>query len=111
MRFASANLELAGSWVLADGAQFTGSPSALSLKKAIEIVRKDLLDVPGAPAVPAKVDGVSPLSRELEFLKQQGRVRPEFGPQNLANAFAYPGLKQVQADPKKFRLFTYDYAR
>lgn len=111
MRAASANVDRAGAWVLADGEAFTGKPSALSLRKAVEIARKDLLDVPGAPAVPTKVDGVSPLSRELEFLQQQGRIGPEFGGAQVASAFAYAGLKQVQAEPKRYRLFTYDYAQ
>jgi hypothetical protein len=79
------------------------------LPKVVEIVRKDLLDVPGAPAVPAKVDGVLPLSRELEFLQQQGRIGREFDLSKVADAFSYPALKQVQADPKKYRLHVYDY--
>lgn len=109
MRSASANVERAAQWVLADGTAFTGKPSALSLAKAVEIVRKDLLDVPGAPAVPSKVDGVLPLSRELEFLQQQGRIGTEFDISRVAQALGYEGLKQVQADPKKYRLHVYDY--
>lgn len=109
MRGASANVERAATWVLADGAAFTGKPSALPLAKAVEIVRKDLLEVPGAPAVPAKVDGVLPLSRELEFLQLQGRVGRDFGQSKVAEAFGYSALKQVQSDPKKYRLHVYDY--
>jgi ABC-type nitrate/sulfonate/bicarbonate transport system substrate-binding protein len=109
MRASQANVERAAAWVVADGVAFTGKPSALPLSKVVEIVRKDLLDVPGAQAVPSKVDGVLPLSRELEFLQQQGRIAREFDAAKVVEAFAYPALKQVQADPKKYRLHVYDY--
>lgn len=109
MRTASANVERAGGWVLGDGESFTAQPRAVSLAKAVEIARKDLLEVPGAPAVPAKVDGVPPLTREFEFLQQQGRIPAGVDADRVGQAFAYTGLKQVQADPKKYRLFAYDY--
>ena len=44
---------------------FTGKPPALPRPKVIDIARKDLLDVPGAPSIPAQVDGAPPLTREL----------------------------------------------
>lgn len=109
MRASSPNAERAGGWVLGDGEAFTAQPRSVSLAKAVEIARKDLLEVPGAPAVPAKVDGVPPLTREFEFLQQQGRIPAGVDANRVAQAFAYTGLKQVQADPKKFRLFVYDY--
>lgn len=109
MRAAHANLQRAGGWVLGDGESFTAQPRAVTLAKAVEIARKDLLDVPGAPAVPAKVDGVPPLTREFEFLQQQGRIPAGVDAGHVAKAFAYTGLKQVQADPKQYRLFAYDY--
>ena len=109
MRAAAANATQAAQWVIADGEAFTGKPSALPLAKAVEIVRKDLLDVPGAPTVPAKVDGMSPLIREFEFLQQMGRIGPDVSQERIQQAFGYTGLKQVQADPKKYRLFAFDY--
>jgi ABC-type taurine transport system substrate-binding protein len=109
MRAASANVERAGGWVLGDGESFTAQPRSVSLAKAVEIARKDLLEVPGAPAVPAKVDGMAPLTREFDFLQQQGRIPAGVGVDRVTQAFAYTGLKQVQADPKKYRLFVYDY--
>lgn len=109
MRAANANLERAATWVLADGVAFTGKPSSLTPTKAVDIVRKDLLDVPGAPAVPPKVDGELPLARELEFLQQQGRISRDFDLSKVRQALAYDALKRVQADPKKYRLHVYDY--
>ncbi len=109
MRAANANAELAGAWVMADGDAFTAAPRALSLAKVVEIVRKDLLEVPGAPAVPSKIDGEAPLMKEFEFLRQQGRIAAGMNADRIGHAFAYTGLKQVQADPKKYRLFVYGY--
>ncbi len=109
MRSSARNADQAGRWVLADGQAFMGAAPALPLAKAVEIVRNDLLDVPGAPAVPSKVDGLPPLQREFEFLQQQGRIAPTLGISLVTEAFAYGGLKAVQADPKKHRLFDYDY--
>ncbi len=109
MRAAKANLEQAGGWVLGDGESFTAQPRSISLAKALEIARKDLLEVPGAPATPAKVDGVAPLTREFEFLQQLQRLPPASDVEQVTQAFAYAGLKQVQADPKKYKLFTFNY--
>jgi hypothetical protein len=109
MRAATVNLEQAGGWVLGDGESFTAQPRSVSLAKAVEIARKDLLEVPGAPATPAKVDGVAPLTREFEFLQQLQRLPPGSGVEQVTQAFAYTGLKQVQADPKKYKLFAFNY--
>lgn len=109
MRAASLNAERAGHWVMADGEIFTGKKPDLSLTKAIDIARKDLLDVPGAPSIPTKVDGLPPLTREFEFLQQQGRVPSNVSVNKIAEAFSYTGLRQVQANPKKYRLYSYDY--
>lgn len=111
MRAANANLERAASWVLSDGEAFTGQPRALTVAKAMEIARKDLLDVPGAPAVPAKVDGVPPLTREFTFLQALGRLPEGATLQQVTAALGYGGLKQVQAAPQKYRIHLNDYER
>ena len=111
MRAANANAERAGAWVLADGEAFTAAPRTLSMAKVVEIVRKDLLEVPGAPAVPSAVDGAPPLTREFDFLQQQGRIAKGVDSGAISRALAFTGLRQVQAEPKKYRLFSYDYDR
>ena len=109
MRASAAHAERAADWVLADGEAFTGQRPAISRAKAIEIARTDLLDVPGAPAAPPKLDGMAPLVREFEFLQRQGRVPAGVEVARVAEAFSYGGLRQVQADPRGHRVFTYDY--
>lgn len=109
MRAAHANLERAASWVLRDGEAFTGQPRALSIAKAMEIARKDLLDVPGAPAVPTKVDGVAPLAREFAFLQALGRLPAAASAAQVTAALGYDGLRRVQAAPQKYRIHQADY--
>lgn len=111
MRKSSANLERAASWVLQDGEAFTGEPRAIAVARAMDIARKDLLDVPGAPTVPVKVDGVPPLSREFDFLQSLGRLPASASQQQLSQAFGYDGLRKVQAAPQKYRIFQYEYER
>ena len=109
MRHSKANVQTVAAWVLADGNAFTAEPSRLSLNKVMEIVYKDLLDVPGAPSIPSVVDGLPPLVREFDFLKELGTISPTLNADVLRGAFDYGGLKKVQTDPKGHRLFTFDY--
>lgn len=109
MRAANANLERAASWVLRDGEAFTGQARALSVAKAMEIARKDLLDVPGAPAVPAKVDGVPPLAREFAFLQELGLLPATATVEQVTTALRYDVLQRVQSAPQKYRIHLADY--
>lgn len=109
MRQKSTNLERVADWVLADLAEFTGQAPKLSRQKAIDIARKDLLDVPGAPAIPSLVDGAPPLTREFAFIKSQGRMAPDIDDGVVRKAFSYDGLRKVQSDPKRYRLNSFDY--
>lgn len=111
MRKKPANLEQAADWVLAGTQAFTGAPPKLSKNAAIEIARRDLLGVSGAPAIPAKIDGEVPLARELAFLKGQGKISAQVDDSVLKRAFAYEALKQIQAQPQRYKVFTFDYAK
>ena len=109
MRQSNEHLKIAAKWVLSDGEDFTGTASLISVDKAMEIARKDLLNVPGAPSIPSLVDGVPPLSREFEFLKEIGRIPTNASDTQLRNGFQYKDLKTIQASPKVYGLFRYDY--
>lgn len=109
MRASGANVERAAKWVLDDGKAFTGHAPELSIRQAIDIVRKDLLEVAGAPSVPKTVDGALPLSREFVFLKQQKKIPEDVGEDRVRDALSFSGLRKVQADPTRYRLFEYDY--
>lgn len=109
MRKNKANLDRAGAWVLMESEKFNGEPAKVTVAKAIEIARKDLLEVPGAPSIPTLVDGAPPLTREFAFLKEQGRIPAQVNESIIRDAFDFDGLRKVQADSKKYRLFNFDY--
>lgn len=109
MRLKAVNLDKAADWVLAETQAFNGQPAKLSKQKAIDIARKDLLEVPGAPATPSQIDGAPPLTREFAFIKAQGKISADLTDAVVRQAFAYDGLKRVQSDPKRYRLNAFDY--
>ena len=111
MRQSSANVRKAAAWVLADGEAFLGSPPKVSLDQAVRIVRKDLLDVAGAPAVPKMIDDAPPLSREFAFLRAQDLLIPGAEEVSLTRAFKFDGLKTVLSAPEKYKLYHYDYEK
>jgi hypothetical protein len=75
----------------------------------MDIARTDLLDVPGAPAVPAKVDGVPPLTREFAFLQELGRLPDGATLQQVTQALSYDGLRRVQSTPQQYRIHQAEY--
>ena len=109
LRASRGNVDTAVQWVFADGAKFTGEPLPLKASQAAGILRKDLLDVPGAPVVTNLKNDVLPLSGELAFLKTLGKVSASVGDDLLRDAFAYKGLKKVLADPQKYQIYAFDY--
>lgn len=109
MRANPANLRKAAAWVIQDGQAFLGKAPPVTSEQAMSIARKDLLDVAGAPAFPAKIEGVPILSREFDFLKQQGKIPGNAPEDSIRSAFAYDGLRTIQAAPKRYRIYDYEY--
>jgi len=109
MRASPRNLELATTWVFEDGRAFTGELPRLTRAAAMDIARNDLLSVPGAPAVPSLLGGAPPLTHELEFLKELGKVPAGVDASLLRDAFEFRGLATVMTDPRRYRLREYDY--
>jgi ABC-type nitrate/sulfonate/bicarbonate transport system substrate-binding protein len=109
MRNQSSNLDKAAGWVLGESEKFTGKMTTLSKQKVMDIARKDLLDVPGAPSTPTQLDGAPPLMREFAFIKAQGKLAVGIDEGVIGKAFSYTGLKRVQSDPKRYRLNQFEY--
>jgi ABC-type taurine transport system substrate-binding protein len=109
MRQSGENLDRAAHWVLADGTKFTGVPAQIGIEKAIDIARKDLLNVPGAPSIPSLVDGVPPLTHEFIFLKETGRIPANTSDAQLRDGFNYNDLKKIQSKPKLYELYSFNY--
>jgi NitT/TauT family transport system substrate-binding protein len=109
LRQNNANLERAVRWTLADGEQLSGRPGGLGMQQAIRIVRRELLDVPSAPKVPASAEGESPLQGQFRFLQQIGKIPSTAAWDRVAGAFAYRGLEEALAAPERYRIGVFDY--
>lgn len=108
MRDSQSNLEQAARWAMADSEAFTGSAPALTTAQVRAITRRELLDVPSAPALPD--DGGPPrLKAEFEFLRKLGKLPPTAGWSQVDAALGYDGLATVLGDERRFKLRTYDY--
>lgn len=108
MRESQGNLEQAARWSMAESAAFSGIAPALTSAQVRAITRRELLDIPSAPAL---LDGGGPprLKAEFEFLRRLGKLPPTAGWAQVEAALAYDGLASVQSDERRFRLHTYDY--
>lgn len=108
MRASRANLEQAARWALAETAKFSGDTRTLTVAQATGITRRELLDVPSAPAL---VDDGGPprLKAEFEFLQRLGKLPPGADWSKVDAALAYDGLNSVMHDPRRFKLHQFDY--
>lgn len=108
MRESQANLEQAARWAMAESTAFAGVAPALTSAQVRAITRRELLDVPSAPAL--LDDGGAPrLKAEFEFLRRLDKLPPSAAWAQVDAALAYDGLAIVQGDERRFKLHTYDY--
>lgn len=108
MRASQSNLEQAARWAMADSEAFTGSPAALTSAQVRTITRRELLDVPSAPAL--LDDGGPPrLKAEFEFLRKLEKLPSAAQWAQVEAALAFDGLATVLGDARRFKLHDYDY--
>jgi NitT/TauT family transport system substrate-binding protein len=108
MRESRANLEQAAQWALAEIAKFGSDRSPVTVAQAVAIARRELLDVPSAPAL--LDDGGPPrLKAEFEFLKGLGKLDAGADWAKVDAALAYDGLPSVLGDPRLYKLRQFDY--
>jgi NitT/TauT family transport system substrate-binding protein len=108
MRRSQQNAEKAARWVLADGAAFSGKPPQVTVPQIVAILRREILNVPSAPAIINNPETPA-LKGEFEFLTRLGKLPAGGKWEHVAAAFAYDGLAQVMAEPRKFRTGAFDY--
>ena len=109
MRKGSANLEKAAGWAKKDGEALSGTTSKLSLSQAADITRREILDIPSAPAILRRTGEKPPLSEEFNFLKSLGKIPANSEQQRLDQAFQYRGLQLVLKSPRRYRLGEFNY--
>jgi ABC-type nitrate/sulfonate/bicarbonate transport system substrate-binding protein len=109
MRKSTANIELAADWVRKDAEGLSGTTSKLTNAQTIDIARKDVLDIPSAPAILRRPGEKPRLSDEFAFLKAQGKIPASADLPRLQAAFDYDGLQRVLKSPRRYHLNEYHY--
>lgn len=109
MRRSPANLGTAVRWAQSDAQAFSGKVNAISEEQIARITRQDILEVPAAPVIPARLKR-PPLSEEFEFLRGLGKLPPNSRWEAVLGALGYDGLTVVLEQPQRYRLNTFDYA-
>lgn len=109
MRRSRKNIETAARWTMIDGSALSGKAPAVTLAQAVDIARREILDVPSAPAILAAPVDQPYLLSEFRFLQKLGKLPADSTWERAAKAFDYDGLQQVLAAPGKYRLHTFDY--
>jgi ABC-type nitrate/sulfonate/bicarbonate transport system substrate-binding protein len=109
MRRSQRNVETAVGWAMADAEALSGKPAALSVAQIVSIIKRDILNIPSAPAILSS-PGKPPLKDEFQFLTSLGKLPPGGKWENVEAALSYDGLARVIAAPRVYQLNTFDYA-
>lgn len=111
MRRSRQNIELAATWTMADGEALTGKAPRVTIAQAIEITRREILDIPSAPAIPPASGTDQTLASEFRFLRRHGKIPDNTPWERVSTAFQYDGLREVMREKNRYRLTTFDYER
>jgi NitT/TauT family transport system substrate-binding protein len=105
-----ANLLKASRWALVGAETFTGKRSPLNERDIARITQTDLLDMAGAPTIPASFSkDDSFLLKQFEFLKQIHKIPENSSRDRLKNSFRSSLLTEILDDPVKYKLNRFDY--
>lgn len=108
MRRSQHHVEKAAQWAMAEGQAFSGKPATLPVAQIVAITRREILNVPSAPAILLNPDA-PPLKNEFRFLSKLGKLPAQGTWDNVEAAFAYDGLTRVLAQARAFQITTFDY--
>ena len=111
LKKSEANLLLASRWTVAGVLAFTGKPSQLHEQAIARITHTDLLDLPGAPSIPAKFStNGSLLLKQFEFLKQAGKLPADATRDRVIQSFYSGLLKEIMQQPARYALNRFEYS-
>jgi len=110
MRHSQKNIERAARWAQADAAALSGKASPLPVAQIVAITRRDILNVPSAPAILINPNVLPPLKTEFDFLNGQKKIPADGHWKNVEMALGFDGLARIMAEKRKFQISTFDYA-
>lgn len=102
------NVEKAATWALAEAQAFSNKATGLSVAQVVAITRREILDIPSAPAIPMGPNS-TPLKKEFQFLSKLGKLPPGARWEQVEAALAYDGLARVLGAARKYQISTFDY--
>ena len=97
MRRSQKNIELAAAWAKADAEQLTGKPGVLPIGQIVAITRREILNVPSAPAILSNPNAPT-LKTEFDFLSGQKKIPANGLWKNVETALSFNGLARIMAD-------------
>ena len=104
------NLRRAAQWALQAQQEITKKPPALSVEQAMEIAKREAVDIPGAPMLPkTETTSVGRMANQLRFLKQIGKIPETVFWDGVVTNFAPQLMEEVLRHPARYRVFAYDY--
>lgn len=108
MQRSQRNVEKAAAWALAEAQAFSGKAAGLSTGQIVAITRREILDIPSAPAIVLGPHN-TPLKTEFQFLNKLGKLPAGARWDQVESAFSYGGLARVLGAARKYQIATFDY--
>lgn len=110
MQSSNENLLKASSWSKEAGEELTGKTVEISAGEIAEIARKDIVGIINPLGIVKRdLEREGSLYREFEFLKALGKIPEPADWDRARNSFDMEILKEILANPKKYRFNEYDY--
>lgn len=104
------NLTHASQWTLTAMREFSGREPTISEGEIIRFTRQDLLEIAGAPRIPAnESESGSALSRNFEFFKKSGMLPAQLSWAKIQSSIDRNIAGQVLKDSRRYRLDEFDY--
>ena len=109
MRRSQKNIEKAARWAMAETQTFSGKAAPLPVAHVVAITRREILNIPSAPAILSNPNVPPPLKAEFDFLKGKNKIPTAAPWENIEAALGFDRLTRIMADTQKFQIGTFDY--
>lgn len=105
------NLRLAAKWTLAAGKRLRGKAVPLSAEEIAILTMKDILSISSSPIIPERdLAENGAIRKKFDFLKGRGQISPDASWEKVLQSFDRATIAKVLANPKRYRLNSFDYA-